>query len=1583
MKTIINPIAHLRVLLLWLVLLGATTSTFGQSDTSSVAIYLDAECGLVGAAGWETVDHPDASNGAFVRSTLASGGNAVPPPDEIPNRVRLVFELDSAATYYVYARILTPNGTSDSYWVRINEGPWQLWGEQLLTFSQLEWKRVLHGSFPLQEGINKIDFAYAATNAGIDQVLISNNQSEPPSDLIFPPLGSNCVDIGPDADTDGIADVQDNCPNTENTLQKDFDADGIGDVCDSDDDNDGVVDAQDCFPFDSTAFAPLVFYADVDGDGFGNPGDSVVTCSAPDGYVSNPNDCDDTIASISPDGVEVCDGIDNDCDGEIDEGLDCNAQTFIRLNAGGPPVSLNEETFEADFGFEGGITFSGVQNNLHPLYQTERSGQTFRYAIPVTFGNFLVRLHFAEFFYGRNKPEEAPGQRVFDVSLEGQKVLDNYDIAATVGVQTPDVREFQVEVNDGFINLFFDSRLESGGRNTAKISAIEILSIDPSTPIDTDTDGVVDTEDNCPDTPNPDQADSDMDGIGDVCDEELLDGNVSIWLEAECGVVGSKWQVLEDPAASDSTYAEVIPGNNLNGVFPTDPSQWITFLVDLEEADTFQLYGRIMTPTGTDDSFWVRINGGDWKIWQSVTKTGNFYDWRPLPDNDYILPQGTNLIEVAYREDGARFDKLLITNFEPQPAGFGDPAANCVPTATDDADADGIVDSEDNCPNTSNANQADFDNDGIGDLCDLDDDNDGVVDTEDCFPFDPTRALKVTYYLDADGDGIGNADISVVSCTPPMNYVPTSGDCDERYDAIAPLRVEICDGIDNDCDGQIDEGLECDSIGTAIRINAAGPTVEFEGNTFLGSYGFNRVGEVYEDPYLNIPEIYRTGQVGPFEGTLPFNIPITAGTYTVRLHFAELYWFGNVVRRTFDVRIEGLLVLDNYDIKSEAGDANPIVKEFEVTVNDTELNIEFDSWNGVGGEDQALINAIEVLSVSPTVPDSDGDGIPNSEDNCPFIFNPNQEDGDGDGMGDVCDTTAPDEGAAEYWLEAECGTMGNNWSTLTSPDAEGGAYVVFQSGNNNSRPSENPDDQLSYTVNLSENGNYRLYLRLNTPYPNPAGNNSFWVKVDNGEWARFDRQTDGSAIITNGFEWFEVSDFGATLDLDLNIGEHTIYITHREDGTELDRLYITRTGAAPNRLTIGDASTNCVGDPPPTDNQIPIAVAEVSPRVGASPLTVHLDGSSSSDPDGFITGYEWSWDGGSSLEPSTETILGAGTYIITLTVTDNEGARATATATVVVEATNQPTDTDEDGVPDATDNCVNTPNPDQLDSDNDGIGDACDTNEPPAGATEWYLEVECGELGSRWTTHFDLKASDAHYVDAIEFSSSSTAPPVDGQISFQVEISEADTYYLYLRLNTPFPNAGSKNSCWVRVDDGDWLKFDRTVEGKALITTNFEWRKVSDFGADTAFDLAVGTHTITLGYREGATRLDKLYLGRTDAPPVSSGPRASNCPDDNRGAQLDFPRIHPVNAEPLKEELHLFPNPARAQINWTLHGDYRGVVNATVLDVTGKKVNHYEFEKTTDRLETILPLTLLPTGTYYLRVLMDKQQLIHSFVRLP
>jgi hypothetical protein len=99
----------------------------------------------------------------------------------------------------------------------------------------------------------------------------------------------------------------------------DLDADsypGATETCDlADNDCDGVVDED----------VQSTWYADLDGDGYGDAANTTAACSAPTGYTWNGDDCDDTAAATSPLAYEICDGIDNNCDGSIDEASALNA----------------------------------------------------------------------------------------------------------------------------------------------------------------------------------------------------------------------------------------------------------------------------------------------------------------------------------------------------------------------------------------------------------------------------------------------------------------------------------------------------------------------------------------------------------------------------------------------------------------------------------------------------------------------------------------------------------------------------------------------------------------------------------------------------------------------------------------------------------------------------------------------------------------------------------------------------------------------------------------------------------------------------------------------------------------------------------------------------------------------------------------------------------------------------------------------------------------------------------------------------------------------------------------------------------
>ena len=124
-----------------------------------------------------------------------------------------------------------------------------------------------------------------------------------------------------DADGDGYGDPSSRgeaCEPPEGTVPNDTDCDdansaihpGAAEVCNGlDDDCSGAVDEG----------LGETWYADLDGDGYGDPDHPTTACDAPSDFVSDASDCDDSLADVHPGAEEVCDERDNDCDEAVDE----------------------------------------------------------------------------------------------------------------------------------------------------------------------------------------------------------------------------------------------------------------------------------------------------------------------------------------------------------------------------------------------------------------------------------------------------------------------------------------------------------------------------------------------------------------------------------------------------------------------------------------------------------------------------------------------------------------------------------------------------------------------------------------------------------------------------------------------------------------------------------------------------------------------------------------------------------------------------------------------------------------------------------------------------------------------------------------------------------------------------------------------------------------------------------------------------------------------------------------------------------------------------------------------------------------
>ncbi len=85
-------------------------------------------------------------------------------------------------------------------------------------------------------------------------------------------------------------------------------------------------------------------------------------------------------------------------------------------------------------------------------------------------------------------------------------------------------------------------------------------------------------------------------------------------------------------------------------------------------------------------------------------------------------------------------------------------------------------------------------------VCDgVDNDCDGDVDDAD-----PGLTGVPTWFADGDGDGYGDVGAVVEACTQPSGYADNDGDCDDGDPAVKPGASEDCNGIDDDCDGDVD-----------------------------------------------------------------------------------------------------------------------------------------------------------------------------------------------------------------------------------------------------------------------------------------------------------------------------------------------------------------------------------------------------------------------------------------------------------------------------------------------------------------------------------------------------------------------------------------------------------------------------------------------------------------------------------------------------------------------------------------------------------------------------------------------------------
>jgi hypothetical protein len=124
-----------------------------------------------------------------------------------------------------------------------------------------------------------------------------------------------------------------------------------------------------------------VFYADLDGDGYGDPNTQVVACAAPDDFVDNDDDCDDDRFEVSPDAVESCSGTDSDCDGVVDFGVNvpddfATVQDAVDAAPDGGTVCVGAGTWSDNLTIETNVTVASIDGADSTILDGGGSGRT-------------------------------------------------------------------------------------------------------------------------------------------------------------------------------------------------------------------------------------------------------------------------------------------------------------------------------------------------------------------------------------------------------------------------------------------------------------------------------------------------------------------------------------------------------------------------------------------------------------------------------------------------------------------------------------------------------------------------------------------------------------------------------------------------------------------------------------------------------------------------------------------------------------------------------------------------------------------------------------------------------------------------------------------------------------------------------------------------------------------------------------------------------------------------------------------------------------------------------------------------------
>ncbi|MEI2675829.1 MAG: MopE-related protein [Chitinophagaceae bacterium] len=553
---------------------------------------------------------------------------------------------------------------------------------------------------------------------------------------------------------------------------------GASESCNGIDDNcDGNIDEG----------VQTTYYADMDGDTYGDAGNTTMACSMPEGYVADATDCNDADAAVNPAATEVCNGIDDNCDGNNDEGLtfttyyaDADGDTYgdagstVSTCDGAPEGYVSDATDcnDADAAVNPGATeiCNGIDDNcdgnidegVQNTYYADMDGDTYGDASSTTMAcsapeGYVSDATDCNDADGAVNPGATEVCNGIDDNCDGNtdEGVENTYYADADGDTYGDAGSTTMACSapEGYVSDATDCNDADGAVNPG---ATEVCN-----GIDDNCDGNTDEG-----VENTYYADADGDTYGDA-------GSTTMACSAPEGYVSDATDCNDADGAVNPGATEVCNGIDDNCDGNTDEGVQNTYYADAD-GDTYGDAGSTTMACSAPEGYVsdaTDCNDADGAVNPGATEVCNGID-----DNcDGNIDEGLTFTTYYADADGDTYGDAAstVTTCDGAPEGY-------VSDATDCNDADGAV------------------NPGATEVCNgIDDNCDGNID----------EGVQTTYYADADGDTYGDAGSTTMACSAPEGYVADATDCNDADGAVNPGATEVCNGIDDNCDGNTDEGV--------------------------------------------------------------------------------------------------------------------------------------------------------------------------------------------------------------------------------------------------------------------------------------------------------------------------------------------------------------------------------------------------------------------------------------------------------------------------------------------------------------------------------------------------------------------------------------------------------------------------------------------------------------------------------------------------------------------------------------------------------------------------------------------------------